>query len=63
MLDGYFDEEEIKKTTPIKVAGHLNIAACHLKLGNNFKCIKACEKVYIPYVKSFFWLLVRNIDC
>ncbi|KXJ23190.1 peptidyl-prolyl cis-trans isomerase FKBP4 [Exaiptasia diaphana] len=44
MLDGYFDEEELKKTNPIKVAGHLNLAACHLKLGNNFKCIKACEK-------------------
>ena len=45
MLDGYFDNDEIKKTNPIKVAGHLNMAACHLKLGNNFKCIKACEQV------------------
>jgi hypothetical protein len=45
MLDGYFDKEELEKTNPIKVAGHLNIAACQLKMGNNLKCIKECEKV------------------
>ncbi|EDO43207.1 predicted protein [Nematostella vectensis] len=44
VLEGYFDEEEEKAVDPIKCAGHLNIAACHLKLGNNFKCIKACNK-------------------
>ena len=45
MLEGYFDSEELKKTNPIKLAGHLNMAACQLKLGNNQKCIKECEKV------------------
>ena len=45
LLDGYFSNEEKEKRDPIVLAGHLNLAACHLKLRNNFKCIKECEKV------------------
>lgn len=45
LLDGYFNNEEKEKRDPLMLAGHLNLAACHLKLRNNFKCIKECEKV------------------
>jgi len=45
LLDGYFSNEEKEKRDPILLAGHLNLAACHLKLRNSFKCIKECEKV------------------
>ena len=45
LLDGYFSNDEKEKRDPLMLAGHLNLAACHLKLHNNFKCIKECEKV------------------
>ena len=56
MLDGYFSDEEKEKRDPLMLAGHLNLAACHLKLNNNFKCIKECEKVKCL---SHFHQLVR----
>ena len=49
LLDGYFSNEEKEKRDPLLIAGHLNLAACHLKLNNNFKCIKECEKVNIIF--------------
>ena len=47
LLDGYFNKEEKEKRDPLLLVGHLNLAACHLKLNNNFKCIKECEKVNV----------------
>ena len=47
LLDGYFNSEEKDKRDPLLLVGHLNLAACHLKLNNNFKCIKECEKVSV----------------
>lgn len=58
LLDGYFSNDEKEKRDPLLLAGHLNLAACHLKLNHNFKCIKECEKViwlsrYIPEPSIF----------
>ena len=47
LLDGYFKDDEKAKRDPLLLTGHLNMAACHLKLKNNFKCIKECEKVTV----------------
>ena len=33
------------------LVGHLNLAACHLRLNNNFKCMKECEKVGCPEMR------------
>ena len=49
LLDGYFTDEEKKKQAPLKLAGHLNLAACQLKLQNNFRCVKECQKVQLHY--------------
>ena len=34
------------------LVGHLNLAACHLRLNNNFKCMKECEKVGCPEIHN-----------
>ena len=47
ILDGYFNKEEKKRRDPLKLAGHLNLAACQLKLQNNFKCVRECQKVHM----------------
>lgn len=44
LLDGYFTKEEKEIRDPLLLVGHLNLAACHLRLNNNFKCMKECEK-------------------
>lgn len=48
LLDGYFTKEEKEIRDPLLLVGHLNLAACHLRLNNNFKCMKECEKVGCP---------------
>ncbi|XP_068672059.1 peptidyl-prolyl cis-trans isomerase FKBP4-like [Montipora foliosa] len=60
LLDGYFSNEEKEKRDPLLIAGHLNLAACHLKLNNNFKCIKECEKALQMDKKSVKALFRRG---
>ena len=70
LVDGYFKDEEKEKRDPLKLAGHLNLAACHLKLNSNFKCIKECEKVctcsflYFSILKTsmqLFWVFYSTV--
>lgn len=43
-LEGFFKDEEKAQRDPLALAGHLNLAACYLKLGHFSKCITECNK-------------------
>jgi len=43
-LDGIFKDEDKEQGAPLKLAGHLNCAACYLKMAAYLKCIDECAK-------------------
>lgn len=45
-------DAELDQVAPMILAGHLNVAACYLKLGEYKECINACDKVNL--VKTFW---------